>query len=126
LHCVPSGICIGPLDAEHPAAAVRASASSKVFAVAFISLLLISRHGLAFDALARSFFRLLRQPVAIFPKPRPSARVSLQEGLVMFVAQKHADLVHAEIEKIVYPAVLADIPAAFTRERGSVAGLHRH
>ena len=43
----------------------------------------------------------------------------------MFVAQKHAALVHAEIEKIVYPAVLADIPGAFTRERGNVSGLHR-
>jgi hypothetical protein len=37
----------------------------------------------------------------------------------MFVAQKHADLVHAEIEKIVYPAVLADIPAASALSRPS-------
>jgi hypothetical protein len=49
----------------------------------------------------------------------------------MFVAEKHADLRDAEPEKIVYPAMLADILAAFTlsqRERGgSILGeLHRH
>ena len=87
--------------------------------------------GLAFRALARSLFSLLRQPVAIFPKPLPGSRVGLSEGLVMFVAEKHADLRDAEPEKIVYPAMLADILAAFTlsqRERGgSILGeLHRH
>jgi len=39
LHCVPSGICIGPLDAEHPAAAVTVSAINKAFAVVFIDML---------------------------------------------------------------------------------------
>ena len=44
----------------------------------------------------------------------------------MFVAQKHTNLRDAKPEKIVYPAMLADVPAAFTRERGSVSGLRRH
>jgi hypothetical protein len=55
--------------------------------------------------------------VAIFPKPHPSSRVGLHEGLVTFLAENDADLRPATPEKIVYPAMLADIPAAFTLSR---------
>jgi len=71
-------------------------------------------------ALAGSFFG--QAAVAVFPKPLPSSRVGLHEGRVTSVAEKHADLVHAKPEKIVYPAQLADIPAASAG--GSMAGFH--
>lgn len=58
----------------------------------------------------------------MFSKPLPRARICLSQGCVTFVAQRHANLRDAKPENIVYPAVLADIPAAFASD--SVAWLH--
>src|ERR1039458_6123396 len=94
---------------------VRQAAARRGFILLFLEALIVARDGM----------------LAIFPKPRPSSRVGLPDGLVTFVAEKHADLRDAEPEKIVYPAMLADILAAFTlsqRERGGriLGELHRH
>jgi hypothetical protein len=60
--------------------------------------------------------------VAVFSKPRPRCAIGLLKRLVTPVAQKDADLIHAEAVEVVYPAILADTPA--TGASGNVASTH--
>ena len=74
-------------------------------------------------------FRLLQQPVTMLPKPLPSRSVRLCESVVTYFTKDDANLAHPKPQKIIYPVVLADIPAAFAlswRERGNVSWLHQH
>jgi hypothetical protein len=63
------------------------------------------------------------QSVSILPKPIPSPRVGLHESAEAFVAEDATDLIHAEAIEIVYPAMLAEIPA--TGASGIAARIHR-
>jgi hypothetical protein len=51
--------------------------------------------------------------IAPLPKRCPSVRGRLHENIVAVLAEKNADLIQRPGE-VTYPALLADVPAAFT------------